>query len=96
MLKILSTVVEEPILKDIRASVAIGLEVDEKTDVSVKKQLDVHDMDQQHLMESEVGEWGQLFPLLSKLAAIGLTVPVSSVNCERDFSTMNRVGYLAK
>lgn len=57
------------------------------------------DMDQQHLMQglaSEVGEWGQLYPSLSKLAAIGLTIPVSSVNCERDFSTMNRVGYLSK
>ena len=42
MLTILITVVEEPILKSISASVAIGLEVDETTDVSVKKQLDVH------------------------------------------------------
>lgn len=41
-LEILSSVVEEPILKDISASVAIGLEVDKTTDVSVKKQLDVH------------------------------------------------------
>ena len=56
-------------------------------------------MDQKHLMQglaSEVGEWGQLYPSLSKLAAIGLTIKVSSVNCERDFSTMNRVGYLSK
>ena len=42
MLEILSTVFEEPILKDISASVAIGPEVDKTTDVSVKKQLDVH------------------------------------------------------
>ncbi|KAK1876665.1 Zinc finger protein 862 [Dissostichus eleginoides] len=42
MLEILGTVVEEPILANISASVAIGLEVDETTDVSVKKQLDVH------------------------------------------------------
>lgn len=36
-------------------------------------------------------ELGQLYPCLSKLAAIALTVPVGSVNCEHDFSTMNRV-----
>ncbi|KAK5900707.1 hypothetical protein CgunFtcFv8_025642 [Champsocephalus gunnari] len=42
MLEILGSVVEEPILANISASVAIGLEVDETTDVSVKKQLDVH------------------------------------------------------
>ena len=40
---------------------------------------------------SQYGELGQLYPCLSKLAAIALTVPVGSVNCERDFSTMNRV-----
>ncbi|CAL8371345.1 unnamed protein product [Arctogadus glacialis] len=54
------------------------------------------DMDQQHLMQglaSEVGEWGQLYPSLSKLAAIGQTIKVSSVNCERDFSTMNRITF---
>ncbi|KAI4814082.1 hypothetical protein KUCAC02_003290 [Chaenocephalus aceratus] len=52
------------------------------------------DLDQQQVMQelaSEVGEWGLLYPSLSKLAAIGLTIPVSSVNCERDFSTLNRV-----
>ncbi|KAI4795520.1 hypothetical protein KUCAC02_031358 [Chaenocephalus aceratus] len=38
MVEILGSVVEEPV----SASVAIGLEVDETTDVSVKKQLDVH------------------------------------------------------
>lgn len=42
MLEILATVVEEPILKDIHSSVAIGLEVDESTDVSVTRQLDLH------------------------------------------------------
>ncbi|KAI4822899.1 hypothetical protein KUCAC02_008420 [Chaenocephalus aceratus] len=42
MLEILGSVVEEPILANISASVAIGLEVDETTDVSVKKQLHVH------------------------------------------------------
>ncbi|KAF3841518.1 hypothetical protein F7725_007380, partial [Dissostichus mawsoni] len=64
---------------------------------SFKQQLIVgpfKDLDQQQVMQelaSEVGEWGLLYPSLSKLAAIGLTIPVSSVNCERDFSTLNRV-----
>ncbi|XP_054483270.1 uncharacterized protein LOC129116382 [Anoplopoma fimbria] len=51
-------------------------------------------MDQQQIMTrlaSQIDEWGQLYPGLNKLAAIGLTIPVSSVNCERDFSTLNRV-----
>lgn len=39
MLEILATVVEEPILEDIHSSVAIGLEVDKSTDVSVTEQL---------------------------------------------------------
>ena len=42
MLEILATVVEEPIPQDIQSSVAIGIEVDESTDVSVTKQLDLH------------------------------------------------------
>ncbi|MEQ2175791.1 hypothetical protein GOODEAATRI_021341, partial [Goodea atripinnis] len=42
MLEILATVVEEPILEDIYSSVAIGLEVDETTDISVTRQLDLH------------------------------------------------------
>lgn len=42
MLEILATVVEEPILTDIHSSVAIGLEVDESTDVAVTRQLDLH------------------------------------------------------
>ena len=42
MLEIINTVVEEPILEEIRTSVAIGLEVDETTDVGVNRQLDLH------------------------------------------------------
>ncbi|KAK0151076.1 hypothetical protein N1851_007767 [Merluccius polli] len=51
------------------------------------------DMDQLTIMgklASQYDELGQLYPCLSQLAAIALTVPISSVNCERDFS-MNRV-----
>lgn len=51
-------------------------------------------MEQLSIMEklaAQNEEWGQLYPCLSQLAAIALTVPVSSVNCERDFSTMKRV-----
>lgn len=42
MLEILAAVVGEPILRDIQSSVAAGLEVGESTDVSVKRQLDLH------------------------------------------------------
>lgn len=42
MLQILCAVVEEPVLNVIRTSKAIGIEIDESTDVSVKKQLDIH------------------------------------------------------
>ncbi|CAM4608395.1 unnamed protein product [Leuciscus chuanchicus] len=42
MLQILGEVVEEPILEAIRTSKAIGLEIDESTDISVTKQLDIH------------------------------------------------------
>lgn len=42
MLQILCAVVEEPILNIIRTSKAIGIEIDESTDVSVQKQLDIH------------------------------------------------------
>ncbi len=42
MLQILAAVVEEPILDAIRASKAIGIEIDESTDISVTKQLDIH------------------------------------------------------
>ena len=42
MLEILSHEIEEPILMAIRASQAISLEIDESTDVSVSRQLDLH------------------------------------------------------
>ena len=40
------------------------------------------------LLASEYDEWSDLYPCLSLLASIALIVPVSSVNCERDFSAM--------
>ncbi|KAJ8359386.1 hypothetical protein SKAU_G00159110 [Synaphobranchus kaupii] len=39
----------------------------------------------------EYDELHHLYPNLSQLSAIALTVPVSSVNCERDFSIKNRM-----
>ncbi|KAI4821076.1 hypothetical protein KUCAC02_029027 [Chaenocephalus aceratus] len=42
MLEILAQIVELPILQAIRSSQAISLEVDETTDVSVSRQLDLH------------------------------------------------------
>ncbi|KAK1894428.1 Zinc finger protein 862 [Dissostichus eleginoides] len=42
MLEILAQIVELPILQEIRSSQAISLEVDETTDVSVSRQLDIH------------------------------------------------------
>lgn len=42
MLEILARVVEEPLLAAVKDSVAIGPGVDETTDVSVKRQLDLH------------------------------------------------------
>lgn len=42
MLEILAQVVEEPILIEMKSSQAISLEVDESTDVSIIRQLDVH------------------------------------------------------
>lgn len=42
VLEILAALVEEPILRDIQSSVAIRLEVDESTDVFVRRQLDLH------------------------------------------------------
>lgn len=42
MLEILASVTEKPILRALQASQAVGLEIDESTDVSVVKQLDVH------------------------------------------------------
>lgn len=42
MLEILARVVEKPILESIQRSTAIGLEVDESTDMSMTRQLDIH------------------------------------------------------
>lgn len=42
MLEILASVVEKPILEAIRLSTAISLEVDESTDMSMTRQLDIH------------------------------------------------------
>ena len=42
MLEILASVIGAPIVEDIRSSQAVGLEIDESTDVAVIKQLDVH------------------------------------------------------
>ena len=42
MLDILAAVIERPILQAIRTSQAVGLELDESTDVSVLRQLDIH------------------------------------------------------
>ncbi|XP_054588645.2 zinc finger protein 862 [Nothobranchius furzeri] len=52
------------------------------------------DLDQLSILQklsAQNDEWANLYPMVSKLAAIAMTVPISSVNCERDFSTMNRV-----
>jgi hypothetical protein len=35
--------------------------------------------------------FSSLYPTLSKLAAISLTLPISTADCERGFSTMNRI-----
>ncbi|KAK5852473.1 hypothetical protein PBY51_023938 [Eleginops maclovinus] len=43
-----------------------------------------------HILASENDEWAEIYPNLCLLASAGLVIPVSSVNCERDFSTMNR------
>ncbi|KAK1901792.1 Zinc finger protein 862 [Dissostichus eleginoides] len=43
------------------------------------------------LLASEKDEWAEIYPNLRLLSSAGLVIPVSSVNCERDFSTMNRV-----
>lgn len=42
MLGILAQVVELPIIEEIKSSKAISLEVDETTDVSTSRQLDIH------------------------------------------------------
>ncbi|XP_030293896.1 zinc finger protein 862-like isoform X2 [Sparus aurata] len=52
------------------------------------------DKSQLQLMQEMASEFEELhgqYPFLSQLSAIALTVPVSSVNCERDFSAMNRI-----
>ena len=42
-----------------------------------------------HLLK--ISELKLMFPNLTKLAAIGLLLPISSVDCERGFSTLSRV-----
>ena len=42
-----------------------------------------------HLIKTS--QLGLMFPNLTKLAAIGLLLPVSSVDCERGFSTLSLV-----
>ena len=42
MLEIISQIIEEPIIQVIRASQAMSLEVDESTDVSTSRKLDLH------------------------------------------------------
>ena len=56
MLEILASVVEEPILQAIQSSVALGLEVDESTDVSVKWQLDLH-IQYQSIERTIINNW---------------------------------------
>jgi len=41
-------------------------------------------------LASDFDELKLLYPNMAQLSAIALTIPVSSVNCERDFSGMNR------
>ena len=40
---------------------------------------------------SSDGSFSSLYPCISRLASIALTLPVSTANCERRFSTMNRI-----
>ena len=42
-----------------------------------------------HLLK--ISELKLMFPNLTKLVAIGLLLPMSSVDCERGFSTLSRV-----
>ena len=42
-----------------------------------------------HVLKTE--ELCRMFPNLAKLAAIGLLLPLSTVDCERGFSTLSRV-----
>ena len=52
------------------------------------KRMSVHQL-MSHVVKSE--ELKLMFPNLAKLAAIGLLLPLSSVDCERGFSTLSRV-----
>ncbi|CAB1425946.1 unnamed protein product [Pleuronectes platessa] len=52
------------------------------------------DKSQLEVMQELASDFVQLkllYPNLAQLSAIALTIPVSSVNCERDFSAMNRI-----
>lgn len=42
MLESLSSIIEEPLQEDIKSSHAISLEIDETTDVSISRLLDIH------------------------------------------------------
>ena len=52
------------------------------------KQMTTHQL-MSHLIRTS--ELGLMFPNLTKLAAIGLLLLMSSVDCERGFSTLSRV-----
>ena len=52
------------------------------------KRMSVHQL-MSHLVKSE--ELKLMFPNLAKLAAIGLLLPMSTVDCERGFSAFTRV-----
>ena len=52
------------------------------------KRMSVHQL-MSHLVRSE--ELKLMFPNLAKLAAIGLLLPMSAVDCERRFSALTRV-----
>ena len=52
------------------------------------KQMTTHQL-MSHLIK--ISELGLMFTNLTKLAAIGLLLPMSSVDCERGFSTLSRV-----
>ena len=52
------------------------------------KQLKMRDL-MSHVIKTP--EFSTMFPNLVKLAAIGLLLPVSTVDCERGFSTLSRI-----
>ena len=52
------------------------------------KQLTIQQL-MRHIIKNP--EYNVMFPNLSKLAAIGLLLPMSTVDCERGFSTLSRV-----